>query len=359
MPAEYAARLAAVSAGLEERELDALLVSPGPNLRYLTGFTGDNAMLLVFPGGGLLFTDPRYRIQAAGETECEVKVSTGPILPDVIAAARRRRVRRLGFERTRMSFEAHDTLRSRIPPKITLEPVSGWIEQLRTIKSPGEIAAIQRSVLTNSMAFDQVVRRFKPGVRESHLAAELEYRMRRLGAERPAFETIVASGLRTALPHASPTAKEIGKGDLVVVDMGATQDGYASDMTRMLFVGRPPASVRRLYKAVWEAQQAALAAVRPGIQAAQVDRAARSVLKKHGLDRAFVHSTGHGLGLEIHEPPRLGRADKSRLREGMAITIEPGAYIEGTGGVRIEDTVVVTATGCVILTPTPKDLFVL
>ena len=182
--------------------------------------------------------------------------------------------------------------------------------------------------------------------------------MRRLGAEKPSFETIVAAGVRSALPHAQPTAARLTPGDLVVVDMGAFQDGYASDMTRMLSVGAPSAKVKRMYRAVLEAQLAAIDAVRPGVTTVSVDAAARRVLAGYGLDHVFIHSTGHGLGLEIHEPPRLGKRDRHRLRPGMAITIEPGAYIEGFGGVRIEDTVVVTETGCEILTTTPKDLHI-
>ena len=170
--------------------------------------------------------------------------------------------------------------------------------------------------------------------------------MRRLGAEKPSFETIVATGERSGLPHAQATGARLSPGDLVVIDMGALQEGYASDMTRMLSVGPPNAKAKRMYRAVLEAQLAAIDSVRAGAGTARVDGAARKVLKSHGLDRAFVHSTGHGLGLEIHEPPRLGRHDKARLQAGMAITIEPGAYLEGFGGVRIEDTVVVTETGC-------------
>jgi Xaa-Pro aminopeptidase len=183
--------------------------------------------------------------------------------------------------------------------------------------------------------------------------------MRRLGAEKPSFDTIVAGGPRSAFPHAQPTAARLAGGQLVVVDMGALQDGYCSDMTRMLFLGTPGAKVKRTYRAVLEAQLAAIEAVRAGALSKNVDRAARQVLKKQGLDQAFVHSTGHGLGLEIHEPPRVGKRDKTRLETGMAITIEPGVYLEGFGGVRIEDTIVVTQTGCEILTPTPKELRVI
>jgi Xaa-Pro aminopeptidase len=234
--------------------------------------------------------------------------------------------------------------------------VTGWIERHRMIKSAAEIALIRRAVETNSAAFEQATRHARAGMRESDLAAELDYRMRRRGAESQAFETIVAAGARSALPHARPTAARLAAGDLVIVDMGAFQDGYASDMTRMLHVGPAGAKAKRLYQAVLEAQQAALAAVRPGVTAAHVDGVARRVLKARKLDRAFVHSTGHGLGLEIHEPPRVGKREKTRLEAGMAITIEPGVYLEGFGGVRIEDTVVVTRSGCEVLTPTAKEL---
>jgi len=183
--------------------------------------------------------------------------------------------------------------------------------------------------------------------------------MRKFGAEKPAFETIVAGGPRSALPHAQPTGAKFAAGQLIVVDMGAVQEGYCSDMTRMLFIGTPTPKVKRAYRAVLEAQLAAIDAVRAGAATARVDGAARRVLKGYGLDQAFVHSTGHGLGLEIHEPPRIGRKDKMKLATGMAITIEPGVYLEGSFGIRIEDTVVVTETGCEILTPTPKELKVI
>jgi Xaa-Pro aminopeptidase len=265
-------------------------------------------------------------------------------------------VRRIGYEPARMTCEFYEGLKAKLPLRASLEPVRGWIEEMRMVKSAAELALIRRSVETNSRAFEHVVSRLKSGVSERDLAAELEYRMRRLGAEKPSFETIVAGGERSALPHAQPTAARLASGDLVVVDMGAFQEGYASDMTRMLFVGTPPVKAKRMYRAVLEAQLAAIDAVRAGVSTAAVDAAARRVLKGYGLDRAFTHSTGHGLGLEIHEPPRLGRRDKMRLQTGMAVTIEPGVYVEGYGGIRIEDTVVVTKTGCEILTPTAKTL---
>ena len=353
---EFGSRRQAVASGLALRKLDALLVAFGPNLRYLSGFTGSNGNLLVLPERSILFTDPRYAIQARQEVACDVRIAKGPLVSDVLAAIARLRLRRIGYEPARMTCDFRDSLAGRLPMKSSLEAAGGWIEELRMLKSPAEIARVRRSVQTNSRAFEAAVAGVCPGMTERDLAAELEYHMRRMGAEKAAFETIVAGGARSALPHAQPTAAPLRAGDLVIVDMGAQQDGYASDMTRMLFLGRPPAKVKRTYGAVLEAQLAAIDAVRPGVPAARVDSAARKVLRGHGLDRAFVHSTGHGLGLEIHEPPRVGRREKARLASGMAITIEPGVYLEGFGGIRIEDTVVVTERGCEILTPTGKDL---
>ena len=353
---EFDSRRYLVSAGLAARKLDALLVAFSPNLRYLTGFTGSNGCLLIEPGGSILFTDPRYRIQAAQEPAAKLKICKGALVVDVLAAIARLRLKRVGYEPARMTCDLFEALKARLPMRASLVPTPGWIEELRMVKTPEEIARIRRSVETNSRAFEQAVARVRPGMTEQRLAAELEYRMRRLGAEKPSFETIVAAGARSALPHAQPTAARLREGDLVVVDMGAFQDGYASDMTRMLFLGRPGARVKRTYRAVLEAQLAAIDRVRPGVGAAQVDRAARRVLKGYGLDGAFVHSTGHGLGLEIHEPPRIGMREKAVLREGMAITIEPGVYLEGFGGIRIEDTIIVTASGCEMLTPTGKEL---
>jgi Xaa-Pro aminopeptidase len=356
---EFEQRRRTVAAGLAEHKLDALLVAFGPNLRYLSGFTGSNGNLLLLPGKAILFTDPRYTIQAAQESTCQVRIAKGPLVDGVVAAIARQRLKRVGYEPALMSCAAFQSLEGKLPMKTSLVAVKGWIEELRTVKSPLEMERIRRSVNTNSQAFEQAVAGVRPGMTERDLAAELEYRMRRLGAEKPSFDTIVASGVRSALPHAQPTAAPLRTGELIVVDMGALQEGYCSDMTRMLFLGVPGAKVKRTYKAVLEAQLAGIDAVRAGARTAAVDAAARNVLKGYGLDQAFVHSTGHGLGLEIHEPPRLGRNDKGRLKTGMAITIEPGVYLEGFGGIRIEDTVMVTEKGCEILTPTGKELRVI
>ncbi|HVP48054.1 MAG TPA: Xaa-Pro peptidase family protein [Bryobacteraceae bacterium] len=356
---EFAARRSVLACQLVQHDLDALVVSFGPNVRYLTGYTGTNGLVILLPDRAVFFTDPRYRIQAAQEVDCPVRVVSGPMLPPVAQYLRRVKSRRVGFEKSHMTVEIHQALKDALPMRSSLEPVVGWIERQRAVKSHREIAAIRRSVELNSRAYEQAARHIRPGMCESELAAELDYRMRRQGAEGPAFETIVAAGARTALPHARPTSATLGRGALVLVDMGAMLDGYASDMTRMLFLGRPGMRVKRAHKAVLEAQLAAIDAVRAGVRAEAVDRAARRVLRGHGLARAFVHSTGHGLGLEIHEPPRIGKKDKTPLVTGMTITIEPGVYLEGFGGIRIEDTVAVTDNGCEVLTPTSKELRIL
>jgi Xaa-Pro aminopeptidase len=340
-------------------EIDALLVTGAANVRYLSGFTGSNGLLIVTPRSATFFTDPRYAIQASEQVDVKtIVVPRGGLLTAAVKMLRRMRAKRIGFERAHVSYAQYAALEDALP-QARLVPIDDAIERQRMIKSPEEIAAIRRSVEINSRAFDRALRKLRPGVSEAEMAAELEYQMRRLGAERPSFETIVAFGARTALPHAHPTTGKLGGVELVLIDMGATREGYASDMTRMLHVGRPSPKVRRMYSAVLEAQLAAIDAVHEGVAAQRVDRAARQVLKRHGLDRAFTHSTGHGLGLEIHERPRIGKGDPTQLEAGMAITIEPGAYLEGFGGIRIEDTLVVTRNGCEILTSTPKELIAL
>jgi Xaa-Pro aminopeptidase len=340
-----------------ELKIDALLISAPPNVRYLSGFTGDNGLLLLTPDSQTLFTDPRFTIQAAEECTCEVKTITKtPVDLAALQTIRKKRLKRVGFEASRILYEVHQRMEKALPKGVSLQPIGPIVDRLRMVKSDNEVARIRRSVLTNSEAFEKATRSIKPGVRESAIAADLEFQMRRLGAEKAAFETIVAVGSRSALPHAQPTSRKLGNDELLLIDMGACQDGYMSDMTRVLFLGKPSRRVRTMYNAVLKAQLAAIDAVRPGVTSAHVDRAARRVLEIEGLGKEFVHSTGHGLGLEIHEAPRLGRRDKTKLVPGMVITIEPGAYVRDFGGIRIEDTVLVTKTGCEVLTPTSKEL---
>ncbi len=349
-------RRASAASLLLEPKLDALLVTNLHNVRYLTGFTGSNGVVLLFQSEtAILFTDPRYTTQSQQQVNCRVRVVKGPLPKAIVREMDRAGVRRVGFEQDNLTVSQLESYKKQSPGRVQLEPTSGLIERLRMIKDAGEIERIRASVASNSRALETALKRFKIGMRETDLAAEIDYQNRRLGAEAPSFDTIIAAGERSALPHASPGASKIGPG-ILLIDMGAFRDGYASDMTRMVHVGTATPKYKRTYRAVLEAQLAAIAAVKPGARTSAVDHAARQALKGYGLEREFVHSTGHGLGLEIHEGPRIGRRDKTKLEAGMAITIEPGVYMEGWGGIRIEDTVLVTATGCEILTPTGKEL---
>jgi Xaa-Pro aminopeptidase len=340
---------------LAANAVDAFLISNLRNVRYLTGFTGSNALLLVLPAEAVFFTDPRYRLQTAAQVRERAVIAKGTLFQAAASLAARKKVRRIAVEQTTMTLSEAELLRD----KFEIRAASGVIETMRMVKSPEEIALIRKAVDLNSRAFEQGLKKARPGMHEYELAAEIDYRMRRLGADGTAFETIVAAGERSAFPHARPTAARLEAGKPVLIDMGSALDGYTSDMTRMAHFGKPPARFREAYKRVLEAQLAAIAAVRPGRSGAQVDKAARDVLDAAGLGEAFVHSTGHGLGLDIHEDPRIGKKGKVKLQSGMAITIEPGIYLEGWGGIRIEDTVVVTETGCEVLTPTTKELAVL
>ncbi len=344
-----------LSARLPELKLDALLVTSAPNVRYLTGYAGSNGVLLLTGSDSHFFTDPRYALEAAQQITCKVHVEKKALLVAAAAVIKRKRLKKIGFESSALRYEDFLKIKETLPLGAVPHPVGRIIEDQRMVKSASEISLIRRSVLTNSEAYSKTIRRIHAGAREMDIAAELEYQMRALGAEKAAFDTIVAAGPRSALPHAHPTGHRLGENELLLIDMGASQEGYCSDMTRVAHTGTPPRRILKLYKAVLEAQIAAVRAVKAGVTTGEVDAAARNVLKRHELDRAFVHSTGHGLGLEIHEPPRIARKDKTRLQVGMAITIEPGAYIDGLGGIRIEDTVLVTEHGSEVLTPTPKD----
>jgi Xaa-Pro aminopeptidase len=355
----FALRRERVLALLDRRGAPAAAFSHLPNVRYLSGFTGSNAVLLVSARGTTLYTDPRYELQAAQEVDCAVRVVRGALWPEVARTVRRRKPAALALETEQLSQADFARVATALGDGIALSDASGVAERLRAVKDADEIAAIRRSMDICGKAYLQTLKRIKPGMSEKAIAAELEYRMRRLGAEKPSFETIVASGERSALPHAQPTDAPLRQNSLLLVDMGACVDGYASDMTRVVCTGRPPRGMRKLYEAVLEAHLAALAVVRPGVACSAVDAAARKSLRRAGLDQYFQHSTGHGLGLEIHEAPRVGRTVDDVIEENMVITIEPGAYLPGAGGVRIEDTILVTGRGAESLTNVPKEFLVI
>lgn len=354
---EIEQRRGAVAARLAGLKIDALLVSSPANVRYLSDYSGSNGLLLITPTESHFFTDPRYQLEASQKITCKVHVAKGPLIVAACAVLKRKKLKKVGFESAWVPYEAYARLKDALPLGFALHPIGRAIEEQRMVKSATEIEQIRTSVKINSEAYSRTMKNIRPGLRERDIAAELEFQMRRLGAEKAAFDTIVAAGAHSALPHAQPGAHRLSESELLLIDMGSSLEGYCSDMTRVSYAGVAPKRVRDLYRAVFEANLAGIDAVRPGIAAGKVDAAARNVLKAHQLDRAFVHATGHGLGLEIHEMPRIGKTEKTQLQAGMAITIEPGAYIDGFGGVRIEDTVLVTATGCEVLTPTSKEFF--
>lgn len=355
---EFQRRRENLTARFGDYRTDAALITALPNVRYLSGYTGSNAALLLTSRRALLFTDPRYAAQAPRESDCQVKIAKRHLLKDVCASMQRLGLRTVGYERNRISLQHFEQLKE-YGKAVKLKPLDGAVEVLRMIKSEAEIGSIRASVQLNSAALAEALLQFKGGMTEIELAAEIDYRMRRLGAERTAFETIVASGERAAMPHARPTEQPIEANQLLLIDMGAAVAGYASDMTRTFAVGKLDLRKRQMYKAVLKSQEAAIAAIKPGVTCAKLDREARNTLAEFGMDKLFVHSTGHGLGLEIHEQPRIGKKEKVKLEPGMIITVEPGVYEEGYAGIRIEDTVLVTASGSEILTPTKKDLIVL
>lgn len=339
---------------------DALLVTSLPNIRYLSGFTGSAGMLLVTSHRATLFTDSRYTIQAREElagSGVTLEIARKGLLMAVASHMGRARGRvRLGFEPGQMTVAQQQAFAGALGGKVRWVQAAGLVERLRAKKDARELAVMRKAAQLISNVFAAVLPKIRVGASELLVSAEIEYEMKKQGASGASFETIVASGARSALPHARASSKLLCEKELVVLDQGAILADYCSDMTRTVFLGRAPARVRRMYQAVREAQEAARAAVKPGVAAGEVDRAARRVLERCGFGRYFTHSTGHGLGMEVHEAPRLGKGDASVLEEGMVVTIEPGAYVEGFGGIRIEDDVVVTSRGADDLTSATREL---
>jgi Xaa-Pro aminopeptidase len=345
---------------LEKRKLASLLVTNPLNIAYLTGFRGSAGIAAIGPSGSILWVDPRYTLQAG---EDAIGVTVREARRGLLAAAGAWLARRpsgvTGIDEFNLTAKGFEDLKRQTGGKVRFHPAGGIIEDLRMTKDDLEIARIRAAGRVTSEALAEVLPDVRPGARESDLAAEIEYRMRRRGAEAAAFESIVASGKRGALPHARASRKSLEKFDLVIIDVGAILDGYVADMTRTVFLGKPTTRVRRLYTAVLEAQEAGINAIVGGVRASAVDSAARGALRRHGLERYFTHSTGHGVGMEVHETPRVGRSEKSRLTEGCVVTVEPGIYLEGFGGIRIEDTVLVGPNGPEILTPASKTDWIL
>jgi Xaa-Pro aminopeptidase len=351
------AAAAAKSAGV-----DGMLVTHLPDVRYLSGFTGSNAALVLVGGRAVLFTDGRYtgqaRVEAVGT---KVVIAKKPAVVAACEWVEAAKVRRCGFDAAHTTVAGLESMRKAVraasPAKARrgmFVAVGSLVARMREVKDAGEIAKMRAAARVGCELFDGMLSYMEAGLTEAEVAATIEYAARLAGAEGMSFETIVAGGKRSALPHGRATAAKLPKRGFVTLDFGVILDGYCSDMTRTVHMGKAMPGERDVYDSVLEAQEAAVAAVRPGVTAGEVDEAARSVLRRVRLDKYFSHSTGHGVGLEIHEGPRLAAKQKQVLEQGMVITIEPGVYMPGRFGLRIEDMVLVTAKGGEVLTPSVK-----
>ncbi|MCI0492905.1 MAG: Xaa-Pro peptidase family protein [Planctomycetes bacterium] len=343
---------------IEQAGADALLVTNFTNVTYLTGFTGDDSYLLASADAHVLVSDGRYTTQL--EEECpglklEIREPGKKMLPVVARIVERAKIKRLGLEGASATLSLKESL-TEILPNVELLTTDGLVERLRLVKDKGEIEATRVACQQARRAYEVVRATITPDMTELDVAAELEYRARRFGAKALSFPPIVAVGQRAALPHARPTQRRIGDDDFMLVDWGANSGQYMSDLTRVLVTGRISPKLRKIYGVVLKAQLAAIDAVGLGKTCEQVDRVARNIISRAGMGDAFGHGLGHGIGLEIHEAPRLAVGQKTRLQPGMIVTVEPGVYLPGWGGVRIEDDVLVTRTGCEVLSDVPKQL---
>lgn len=363
---EWAARLKQIEQVCRDQSLQALVVSSAPNLKYLTGFAGSSGLLVCAPDAHCLITDGRYdafvRDAMRAGTMAPVELERVEARYDLALAGRlgKMRARAAGFEAEHVTVATLRRWQELVPDAIWTATTQ-VVERLRLIKDETELRALRRGARALSGVARALGQWVRAGRGEREVARDIDLAIEQAGFERPAFETIVAGGPNSAYPHARPTDRRLRPGDLVVLDFGGVLDGYCVDLTRMAGIGQIGSTLWGLYAAVREAQEAAIKTVRAGVTGSDVDAAARQVLETRGLGAAFVHGTGHGLGLEVHEGPRLARANSGVadvLQAGMVCTIEPGAYVEGVGGVRLEDDVVVTIGGSELLTDAPRDLVI-
>ena len=348
-----------IRAAIRRKKADALLVTQPENRRYLSGYTATDlsitessgALLIPTRGTPLLLTDSRYQLQAEQEAAGfkVVRVQQN-ILKDLVRIVRRLKVRKLAFESHYLLYTTAKKLMD-LGRKHGIEmiPVSSMIERYRAIKSADEIQKIHKSVKLNEQVFQEAYADLRPGQTEKEVALEIEAAMLRRGAEAPAFPTIVAAGPNAAMPHAIPTDRVIKIGETVIIDMGLKLDGYCSDMTRTVVLGKPDNRTLKVIRLVRRAQRAALKTIKAGIQTWDADRAARDIISRAGYGKNFGHGLGHGVGLAVHEAPSLNRKRSNKLQSGMVVTVEPGIYVPGWGGVRLENMVVVNDYGCTIL----------
>ena len=346
-----------LEARLEALEVDAVLSTHLPNVRYLSGYSGSNGQVLVAAGGSRFFTDGRYIEQSRREVpDVDRVIYSTDWIEQLTAACGDFGVKRLGFEASYVTYRSHGELAGAAEKLVPLEDEVG---KLRWAKDPEELGLIERAQELTDIGFAQLLTRFREGMTERELALELDWAMLRAGAEAVAFDTVVAFGEQAAEPHHSPTDRALRRGDVVKLDFGAVHEGYHSDMTRTVAFGEPSEEMRKVYRVVLDAQLAGIEAVHAGAKCGEVDKASRSLIEAAGYGEAFTHSLGHGVGLEIHEDPTLRAASEQALPAGTVVTVEPGIYLPGIGGVRIEDMVTVTATGCIPMPSSSKELIIL
>jgi len=361
-PVDHSRRIGQLRRRLTRAALSGVVITHLPDVRYLSGFTGSSAALAVTRRAARLFTDGRYTAQAAEEVQAAkveiVARSVSEAALEWLAAQPGAEV--AGFDPAQTTVADLARWKDSLPAKLRRSFLTAlpapMVAQLRMIKDEDELAVMSEAALVGCKLFEHILGFIRPGLAEIDVAAELEHQARLLGAEGMSFETIVAGGARSALPHGKASIAKLPRRGFVTMDFGVILKGYCSDMTRTVYMGRPKANERNAYQAVLEAQEAGVAAVAAGVSCGDVDEAARGVLRRAGLAEAFTHSTGHGVGLEIHESPRVGAGQTTKLQAGMVVTIEPGIYLAGQFGIRIEDMVAVTQTGGQVLTPAPKAL---
>lgn len=355
----HAQRLENLRATMREEEAEALLVVSETNVSYLTGFTGDASMLLLTSERSLIVTDGRFTEQLRREcpdVETHVRPVGQPMLVGVAEVVSKLGVKQLAFESARLTVADHETLREHASALDT-KGIKGWVEALRVIKDDQEVAAIREAISVAERAFEQFLAQIQPEATEKQLVDLMEFQLRRCGAFASAFPPIVAVGRNSAMAHAQPSAStRVSDDDFLLVDWGASCRPYKSDLTRMVVTGKVTPKFESVYRSVLASQERAIAAIRPGRTARDIDAEARSSLKDAGFGDFFTHSLGHGIGMDIHELPFFGREPDIELRPGMVLTIEPGVYLPDWGGIRIEDDILVTPEGAEVLTGIPKDL---
>jgi Xaa-Pro aminopeptidase len=355
---DYKKRIRSLRTVLEKKQCDAFITSFMPHLRYLTGFSGSNGLCIITHAKVFFLTDFRYKEQIRSEVVCSRSfITSGELIEKAAEEKLLSGCKRVGVEKDYLSLAQYSHLRKHFR-SVRFVPTSELIEQLTSRKTEDEILLITKAVAITDAVFEEIVKMLKTGVSELDISAEISYLHKKHGAEKDSFEPIVVSGVRGSLPHGRPSSKKIKAGEFVTLDLGCFYNGYCSDLTRTVAVGQPSREAQKVYKIVLEAQRKAIDFARSGIEAKSLDRMARSDIHTNGYGKYFGHGLGHGIGLQIHEFPRVSARSTHTLQSGNVITVEPGIYLPGKFGVRIEDDVVIRDGKCEVLTGSPKSLII-